>query len=121
MQIKIKERELKRNNFIYWILVSLFGYLFGFHRINYRTIRDILDEHHPGWQAWDYPGINGQGILSAPGLGSNGIFEIKVNGQHILGSSANIDFPITRFDHLEINNWIYRGQKNNQAKPNQVR
>jgi len=61
-----------------------------------KSLRRILNEEQPGWQAWeDYPNY-GIGIWSVPGLVDNGLCWIYVNGILICNNTANIDGIILR-------------------------
>jgi len=56
-----------------------------------KSLRQILNEEWPGWQAWgNYPDY-GIGIWSVPGLVDNGRCWIYVNGILIRNNTANID------------------------------
>ena len=70
------------------------------------SLRVLLNSRLPGWQPWDCPGINGQGIWSLPGYVELGICNILVNNELRWGWQVNVDSIVLQpGDLLVINNF----------------
>ena len=116
-----------------WLLFGLVGICFlpkpalsaGIHLARDRrdrrpaviSLRTFLNSRLPGWQPWDYPGINGQGILTLPGYVEQGDCHILLNNQLLIGRQVNVDtIQLHPGDLVRIGDYQYRLPQQNQLQ-----